>query len=177
MNVINLCYLRDSVTRNVCQIGTQTYRIWLNWYLRSGFRFFWVSVASTQFFKDNVQEGKAEKQLNCTRAHRSHGKIGKIRYLQLMKSSGCRNAPIRDEKAKYSTPAVQSTPGVPHTEVQIPSLQMCAALQQYPNRAPRRFTYAPEVHLHMDEAHNGLVLNLRCALRQVIFLSVFTSFE
>jgi hypothetical protein len=94
-----------------------------------------------------------------------------------MKSSGRKNAPIRDEKAKYSTPVVQSTPGVPHTEVQITSLHMCAALRQFLNRA------TPEVHLcsggtlHMDEAHNGLVLNLRCALRQVNFLSVFTSFE
>jgi hypothetical protein len=89
---------------------------------------------------------KQRKQLNCTRAHRLHGKNQQIRYLQPMKSSGRKNAPIREEKAKYSTPVVQSTPGVPHMEIQIPSLHMCAAFQQYPNRAPRRFIYAPEVH-------------------------------
>jgi hypothetical protein len=31
--------------------------------------------------------------------------------------------------------------------------------------------------LHMDEAHHRLVLNLQCALLQVIFFSVITSFE
>jgi hypothetical protein len=53
---------------------------------------------------------------------------------------------MRDEKAKYSAPAVQATPGVLYMEVQILSLHMCTATQQYPSRALWRFIYAPEVH-------------------------------
>ncbi len=56
-----------------------------------------IIIATTQFFKDYLQEGKADKQLNCSGAHRLYGKICQIGYLQLIKLSGSENAPIRDE--------------------------------------------------------------------------------
>jgi hypothetical protein len=42
-------------------------------------KIFPASVATTQFFKDYLkEEGKAEKQLNCSRTHQLHGKIHQI---------------------------------------------------------------------------------------------------
>jgi hypothetical protein len=41
---------------------------------------------------------------------------------------------------------IQLTPRELHTEVQMPSLYMCAALRQYSSRAPWRLIYSPEVY-------------------------------
>jgi hypothetical protein len=96
------------------------------------------------FFKDYLQEGKSEKQLNSGRAHWLHGKICQNGYLQPVKSS-----PL----------------GVLHMEVQLPSLYKCAALRQYSSRASwRRYCSLPlrRVHgikrMHLASCTHGLFI-------------------
>jgi hypothetical protein len=59
-----------------------------------------------RFFIVFKKQVKIERKLNCSSAHRRFFKMCHNRNLQPIKLSGCKNAPIRDEKAKYSAQAV-----------------------------------------------------------------------
>jgi hypothetical protein len=50
-----------------------------------GLRFFCASVVTIRFFKVYSQEVKAERKLNCSRAHRSCRKICKTGNMQPIK--------------------------------------------------------------------------------------------
>jgi hypothetical protein len=91
--------------------------------------------------------------------------------------SGFKTGPIREEAWRNSAPEVQWTSGVPDTEVQLPFLQMCVALQKFTSRAHRKFFLRPGGALHMYMALRLFNLHIRCALLQFNFLSVFTSCE
>jgi hypothetical protein len=142
------------------------------------FQIFRVSVATTQFFKDYWQEGKAQKQLYCTRAHRSHGKIRQIRYCIFSQWNHSDLKMLQSERRKLSIPLRQnSQPPECHTRRYKYCLYICVRHFGSTQAGHPGGYLCSEGTLHIDEAHNGMILNLRCALVQVNFLSVFTSFE
>jgi hypothetical protein len=49
-----------------------------------------------------------------------------------------KNGPIRKEATRNSVPEVQRTFRVPDTEVQLPFLHMCVALQKFTSRAHQK---------------------------------------
>jgi hypothetical protein len=63
------------------------------------------------------------------------------------------------------------------TEVQLPFLHMCVALQKFTSRAHLKFFLRPRGALHMYMALRLFNLHLWCALLQFNFFSVFTSCE
>ncbi len=148
----------DSVTKNAGQIGTQAFRIELidmKW-----IRFYCAFVQIVQIF---------EVFFCCSTGHAWGLKNIQIGYLQ--------HWPIRDENV--GIPLLRfSTLGVPHMEV-LMLLYTC--VWHYSNtvheQEPWRFILHSWGTLHMYKAHLGLVLNLRCALMQLNFFSIFTSFE
>jgi hypothetical protein len=91
----------------VFHFGPQTYRLGQNKQRAIDFRFFCVSVETIRISKVYSQEVKAERKLNCNRAHRRCIKICKTGNVQPMKKIRIKNAPIREDTSRNSAPEVQ----------------------------------------------------------------------
>jgi hypothetical protein len=58
-------------------------------------------------FEIHSQEVKAERKLNCNRAHRRYRNIFKTGNVQPMKTISIKNAPTREDASRNSAPEVQ----------------------------------------------------------------------